>query len=440
MARGSNGWRRLMEYLDSSRDAFGWDVRLGTRNNADIGAQYPYSPERWRLSVNGNRKNIEYTNPAEYTRLTDGYEITPQASGDVVRFETAERFRYVVQYVLEWSLAFQTNQDLTSGDVWAVGYGDADLENSSDDTPGPSADGWLAYQNSSHAADEARIAEYRDGTEQDGRTVTLRKLPQTWGRLCGRTNWYNVGVTTLAETSAVADTRADDSGEPGPIQRNDPIGTVGFPGGKGPIDGNQHITATIKAGNSTSAGSLSMEIGSAGLRTLGDVQSIVRDNPHLIRTDVANDVFGTWEPIHAIRVDPNRSNVNTQIANANVDKFTGGADIQVLVLAVDETLTDASGFSTPPEHASKNSAVEVTDSVTTFPDSTGTVVSTTTDPGGWQLGYASLFTSGGGKTETGTGQARTEKRAIHEGNVAVVLANAGGTGTVSVEITTEQNW
>jgi hypothetical protein len=112
----------LKTLLLNSTDAFGKSVRLGTTNEADLPSHYDYSPERYRLYVDDTRQFIQYDGfPAQFADNADSFSLLPQADGEVVKLETAERYRYVVQYVLEWSLAFQTNQDLNSGDVWAVG-------------------------------------------------------------------------------------------------------------------------------------------------------------------------------------------------------------------------------------------------------------------------------------------------------------------------------
>jgi hypothetical protein len=437
MANGSQAWRRFMEYLDSSRDAFGYDIRLGTTNEADLSAEYDYSPERYRVQLNGDRQNLQYNTVPEYEQLADGRLLKPQTAGDTVTLRTVERFRYVVGYVLNWSLAFRTNTTLTDGDVWAVGYGDPDLANATDDTPGPNADGWLVYQNSDHPDDTATIAEVRDGTPVDARDVTLAKLPRTWGRIAGRTNWYNVGVTEVSETDTADDTRADDNGSPGPIQRNRRLGTLGVTDGKGPTGGNQYITAEVKAGNSSSAGSLTLEVGSIGARTFGNVEETVKTKTAQI--EGTTDTSGVWQPIFALRVAPDQRNVRTQLTVLDPVDFTGGEAGRVAAFVVDPALTDATNFTTPESHAERNSAVETTNDVTTFPDSTGAEVTTASNPGGYQVGFGSLQTSGSaGKNVTSTG--RTKKRSVPAGEVAVVAGFSASTGTWTIQHQTEQDW
>jgi hypothetical protein len=46
-------------------DSFGKLIADNTRDVIDIGSHYPYSPERWRLLVDGTRQFPEYGSVAE---------------------------------------------------------------------------------------------------------------------------------------------------------------------------------------------------------------------------------------------------------------------------------------------------------------------------------------------------------------------------------------
>lgn len=432
---------QIKRLLLDSTDAFGNGISQGTTNEADLAGHYPYSPERYRLFVDDERQQIQYgDNPAQFTDGVDSFTLTPQAADEVVRLRTTERYRYVVQYVIEWSLAFQTNQSLNSGDVWAVGYGDPDLENSTDDTPGPSADGWLVYQNSSHADNEATLAEYRAGTERDSVTVAFSELPQTWGRLAGKTNWYNVGETSLTETYTTTGAEIK--------QQNDRIGVVAANDGKGPELGNQHIQAAVKAG-STSAGSLSLEVGSIGIRTLGSVQGLLRTKTFDFEASYTGTV-GEFEPIIALRVDPDRDIINTQLAVLEPLEFNGSDDVVVLCqVFASENVLDTNGdpltdsnFTTPPELNTTNSILQESFDVEQVPDSTGAFNTSMPDPGGYQIGYGSLTTTGAGGVGSTrvSSRARTQKRQLPAGDIAVVMARSPSTGDILADIQFEQDW
>lgn len=442
MPKGSFSWRRFMEFLEQSREAFDRDVALGTTNEADLAAHYPYSPERYRLFVNDTRQFIMYDGaPTEFEDGVDSFFLKPQTSGDVVTLKTAERYRYVVQYVIEWSFATQLNQQLQAGDVYAVGYGDPDLENSNDDTPGPNADGWFVYHNSSDADDEATLAEYRAGVEKDAVTVSFRRALQDWARLAGETNWYNVGNTRLTET-----TTDDYDGVPS-AQKNERLANVAVDDGKGPELGNHPITFSLKAGDG--AGTLEAEVGSIGVRTLGNVTGILRTKTFDFESDYG-EVVGEFEPLIALRVDPERFMVNTQFTVLEPLEFSGSDDIVLIAQVFDkDNVLDGGGaplddadYSTPVELSDTNSVIQTSDAVEQVPDSTGTQQTTMPNPGGYQVAYGSLTAtgSGGAGSTRVSSRARTQKRAVPNGDVAVIMGRSDSSGTITGDVQFEQDW
>lgn len=437
--RGTKSLIRQTE-SPSYEDSFGKQIALGTTNEADLPSHYDYSPERYRVYVDDVRQQIQYNGePAQFTDNVDSFSLLPQADGEVVTVKTAERYRYVVQYVIEWSIAFQTNQELQAGDVWAVGYGNPDLENSADDTPGPNADGWFVYQNSSLDAKTAILAEYRNGTAVDEQTIDFVKLPDVWGRISGDTNWYNVGETALQETH-IEDVKGKTT------QQNEELGTVGVADGKGPEKANHQIHASVKAGSG--AGSLELELGSIGLRTFGQVQGILRTKTFDFSLSYTGTT-GEYEPLFAIRVDPERFKVNIQFTVLEPLEFSANDDLTLIAQIFDrdkvldtngDPLTDAD-YSTPTELSEINSVIQVSNAVEQAPDSTGTPQTSMANPGGYQVGFGTLTASGsGGQTTRISTSARTQKRAIPNGDVAVIMARSDSTGTITADVTFEQDW
>jgi hypothetical protein len=419
-----------MNPIEEWQDAFGKQVST-TTNEADLAAHYPYSPERLRVFVNGTRQFPEYESVTEYQDTIDGRRLRPQSAGDTVTLATAERYRYVVQYVIEWSAALQTTHELQSGDAVTLAYGDADLTNSADGTPGPNADGWIWYWNSSHPGTSVTLSEYRAGTEVDAETVSLEKGLTTWGRVAGETNWYNVGNTEFIETYT----------QDG-AQKNPTVGKTSVDDDKGPQTANKPVQLSVTA--EAGAGSLEAELGSVGVRTLGSVDPIQRQKTHSFTA--ALGTTGTWVPIHALRVDPDREIINTQLANTYVTKFSGSGDVRVMPIAVapenalDGTGSQPTDWATPPEHSVANSVIETTSSIDQFPDDTGTVGTSAADPGGYQLGFGSRYSSGlGSKTSISSGP-QTQKRQVSARDVCVFLAYSDTTGDITVEVITEQEW
>ena len=418
------------------QDSFGQNIRVGTRSDADLASHYPYSPERYRLSVDGGRQFIQYNGePTQFTDFGDGFELAPQADGEVVTLKTAERFRYTVQFVVKWSIAFKINQTLQAGDVWVVGFGNPDLENATDDTPGPNADGWFVYQNASNNADEATLAEYRDGTSVDETTVSFSELPESWGRLAGETNWYNVGETNLIESFVEKENGNTE-------QRNQEIGTVGVLKGKGPETANKQLHASVKAGDG--AGSLTFEVGSLGIQTLGNITPIVRSKSFKFNLDYTL-TSGEYEPLAAVRVDPDRSQVTSEAVNLEPLEFTADDSVELSLQVFDESnVLNGSGnvlvdsdYKTPVPLSPINSTLEVSNAVEQVVDRDGTAQTSVAKPGGYQVGAGFLSTSGGEFAQT---QSQTEKRLIPDGDIAVIMAKSDATGTVTGDYQWKEQW
>lgn len=401
-------------------DAFGSQVTKGTTNKADIAGHYPYSPERFRFFVNGNRQFIQYNSVSQYNDIVDGHELSP-AQGETATLTTTERFRYVVGYVSEPSMALQFSRSLESGDKAVIGYGDPDLNNDM-----ASADGWFFIYTPDLADDEVTVAEYRNGTELDSETVSLEKSLTIWKRLAIRFNWYNVGEAKYIETYT-------ENGD----QINAEQGKTSVDNGKGPEVGNHPVTFSVQRGASSSA--LTLESGSVGVQVLGDVEGLVRPKVARFVSDIGT--ADTFVPVGAIRVDPNREIVNAQIDVLQPVDFSSDTDIELIGVAVDPSKTDASGFDTPAEHNETNSVIEQTTTITEFPDSTGSVVTSASDPGGYQIGYGSRYTSGQGSGSKERSSSRTQKRQLSDRDIIVILARADDTLTsLTVEYRTGQDW
>jgi len=413
----------LAELFRRSSDQFDKIIADSTTNEADLGANYKFSPERWRLFKNGSRQFVQYGETSNFTDADDAKLLQPDST-DTMRLETAERFRYIVQYVSKASSAFQINQDLQSGDYIGFGYGEDDIANSGDDTPGPAADGWFIYTNASIYPD-VKIAEYRGGTELDAKTVSLEKGLKTWTRYAVSFNWYAVGNAVWRETFT-------ENGD----QRNKILGKTSVDDDKGPLSGNHHVFFSVKAGGSTS--NLEMECGSIAMQTLGQVQANTRikTTPHTGTISTT----GAWVPLFALRETPGETDVNVQIVNTDVPEFSGSGDIQVMPISVDPENTDASDFTVPATISAANSVIEETTNITNFPDSTGTQVTSAADPGGYQLGFGSNYQEGQGNTVRSSSGSTTRKRQINNGDIVVVLGKATETGDYAVEIITEQDW
>jgi hypothetical protein len=407
--------------IKSSITAFDQLIGDNTTNKSDIASHYNHSPERHRLYVNDSRFLLQYNSTTKFADNPDNWTLKPNA-GDTIEYYTAERFRYAVGYVISIGQAFQVNQSLQTGDKVVVGYGDADLANDM-----ASADGWFVEFVPELPDDQGYITVYRDGNQVFKELTRFEKGLTDWRRMQNELNWYNVGNRTILETYT------DNGQQFNEIQNNSSIDND-----KGPISGNHRVVFGVKAGGSTTG--LELEAGSMDVIIKGNAKPILRDKAGALTNNYEGLTAGNWEAIAAVRVNPENDNVNVQLSGLNIMETSTNTDVQLLVISVNPSNTDASSFETPVEHSDQNSALQVTTNVSTFPDVDGNEVTNSTNMGGYQLGYASTYTQDTGTNERRASSGRVRKRNIYNGDVAVVLAKAGDPTEITFENNTEQEW
>lgn len=411
---------QIKRSLLDARDAFG-NLITSRTNVLDLGAHYPYSPERWRVFVDGSRVFPEYGSVAQYTHDTDVHRLQPGA-GETVVFESAERPRYVVQYELAATWAFAVNQQLTGDDRIRVGLYDG-------------TDGWYMEQRGDHA--DAQTADFvleRAGSEVYRETdIDIHKPSTTWARLRLKTGWYDITRQEWQRSYPDAGT-----------QENPVIGTFSADETRGSRTGNLPLHYEVTADAEVSG--LELEAGSAAQVNLGTTTPFTRVKTAEFTATVPT--ADTWVPIHAFRIDPAREIINTQLRTTDVVEFDGSGDVRVMPRAFSPAnLADSGGgalvdgdFSTPAEHSASSSVVESTSAVAQFPDSTGAVDTSTDTPGGYQLGFASWWSTGSGSKTSQEGGTSTPKQGLYRGDVCVFLANATVSGDVTVEYVVEEDW
>lgn len=410
--------------ITGKEDVFGVPVRNVQRNVLDIASHYPINPERLRLFVDGSRQFPQYGSVAQYNHAGPHHELIP-GQGETVVLQTAERPRYSVGFQQLFSFAVGLSRDLAGGDVLRLG-------------PYDDNDGWYIEHRGDQAADECDLVVRSGGTDTtDGSDITLAHDVALFRRHELRTAWYRVTPQQWRESSPSGASLVTNT-----------IGRTAVD--PGPEVGNLPLRFEITRGASTSA--LTVEAGSIGLLTLGDKAEIRRVKVHEVTftTDASAD-GSTWFPHYAMRIDPDRRIVDTQVSSMGVQDYGGTGDIRLLLASHDpsnvlksgpSTLAD-SDFAVPLTHHEQNSVIQETDTstVTQAADATGATVTSTTEPGGYQIGYASLHSSGQGSTTNKTPDAQRRKRGIYGGDYVVLWARADNSGVgVQLNITTEQDW
>jgi hypothetical protein len=390
-----------------NNDAFGNSI-LNRTNVLDLAAHYPYSPERWRIFVDGSRVFPEYTSVSQYTHDTDRHLLQP-AAGETVVFESAEKPRYVVQYELACTLTFALNQSLQSGDSLVVGLYDG-------------SDGWYMEQDGTHNDDEADFVTERSGTEvYRQENLDIYRATTQFARLRLQSAWYDIARQKWSRSFPELNNNTDAFAE----QENP-------------------VNYEIQASDSTTG--LELEAGSAAQVNLGTTTALTRNK---IATETFNiGTSGTWLPQFCLRIDPDNPNVNIQLSDVAIIEQETQSDVRVSAQACDPSnVLDSGGneltssdYSTPEILSDTNQALQISTAVEQFPNSSGTTVTSTDTPGGWQVGYDSLYTAQGNNTADQAAGNIASKRPIYSQDVIVFIANAGGTGGVSINYRSEQDW
>jgi len=396
-----------MNVIPEWADVFGDQSTKTTTNESNLAGHYAYSPERWRLfDGQGTRLFPEYDSVPQYTHAGDYHELSPNA-GETVIFETAERYRYVVQYELEATWALALNQELSGDDYIRWGYYD-------------DSDGWFLEHNGSHARDAVDMVALRDGSEVYRTTTTIDTddlLNNT--RFGLETAWYDVSRQKWSQSY----------GKDGK-QVNKTVGRESLFGERGPSTGNLHLRFEVNADANTS--DLSLEAGSCALVTKGSGADNLRSKGKYYQDSV--DDSGTWSPVRAYREIPEKGVINNQVLRFGLISYSQDTPVEAAILAFDKSNVTFSGtdsWGVPDVWNTSNTAMQTRSDVDTFADSSGSLVTTADDPGGFQAGYAVLAPTSGNQFQKGASEQNLGvKRNLPNGDVAVLLVNAGSAGDI----------
>ena len=405
--------KRLTTTNEGWADSFDAQVTHQITNVLDIPSHYRFSPERLRYFENGSRVRPE--DSAKFTDEEADWLLQP-ANGDTLELFSAERPRYVVGTDASGSLATRTNQALTSGDQLRVGF---------DDKQSPRN---AAYFEINGGSDNRLVLE-RGGTEVASETWTYPDaIDETKPvRYEVRYNWYGVGGYRFRLFYT-------DEAEP----HNVTVGKLADPDSTSTNDGNFHITQEITS-NSTG---LELIAGSYGYLVFGDASPTSRSKKARIIGGTDNySGTGDYEALAAIRVNPDEANVFAQLAGIEAVPDGGSGELVALVFDADDT--DASAFTTASSITPRNSAIQQTTNVSQFVNESGTTVTSSPNPNGYQVGFFATETTGVGSTQTreSTGQTR-EIRPLYEDDVCLFLykADTATARTVNIVYETKQLW
>jgi len=398
-------------------DAFLKQISDSTRNSLDLPSVYDVSPERYRLVIDGTR-----TTPTDTTSFEDRQRdfLLAPAAGETVEFYSAERPRYVVGYEAAASWAFEGLTEIGTDDTVRIGVTDRDATGNGvnrayfEFTPG-----------------ENRCVLERAGTEVDAMSFRFPDAIeyQSFVRPEIQYNAYDAGrwlfslsythstngVGEKQEIVDVAELAVDDAGATNEY--------------------NFHLWFEVDS----PSGTTELSAGSMAYRVLGNTTATYR--PKTSRhTGLSYGGSGDYEAVLAMRKAPDASNVFTELTG--LELFLADGSGEAVIVSVPESDTDASGFSVPSAQSAENSVFETTTNVSQFPDSTGSVVTSAANPGGYQIAFSATEDAGSGGNRTQRTTSIRQKRELTQDNVGVLLVkrDSAASTTAKAIIQNEQDW
>lgn len=414
-----------------SVDAFGTGVSKNTQNLLNLPSHNPVNRERWRLSINNDRKNLQYNSYPEFRKRVD-LNILQPAPGDTVTLESAERPPYVVHYELWYSWAASVNRTLETGDVVRIGaFTD---EN-----------GYFLKMNSSSGTDQAYLMVRRNGTNTKANMVSLKRDATDFTRFELRSNWYNAGEQTWVQTTTNSSLKD--------VQKNEVLGYTA-PNGKR-LDGPElpQLPVRFQVHRGVGSSPLALNAGSANILVAGDVNAISR-----VKTDYFTESIGQageWEPVAAIRIKPEADFVLSELSSVDLAESSADTEFFVTAQSHDPRLvlsstgqsvsTNGTGWRPPETLGGNTNLIQITRNVSQAPNENGTVVTSTSRPGGFQVGWGSLYSSGNKGSSSSSSQ-QDKKRPIYGSDVVVFWAkmedegNPGVPATATIEYIIEETY
>lgn len=422
MGGGSFNNRRITESIERNDTGFGTRVADNTVNRLDIPSTYPPNTERHKLVVNGV-KNRSFDTPA-FTNLPGKYELTA-SDGDTVIFGTREQFRYVSNYEALFGMAtwYATAVDqLSEGQRLIAELSDKERNNAFqiEFTPGRTecrlvSGGVVVDTLPQSDWGETPNQDYETGDPLDHISRDQPMNPR------GKYSWYGVGQfkpEIQYTKSNGKQTRA----------------TLGFLSNDDDIQTEEiNLKPKIVLDADPGAAEYSAYIGSFGALIRGNATEFDRPRSAILY-GLGGDIgpqYANNAPVLAKRHQDGKENVNVKLDVPELEP-EGSVTIDVIVGAVSESDTDATGFAAARQGDRQNTAVEYTTNVTTFPTVTRDVPDGNTQVEVPDVRVLATSIAEGEKnsaTKQKAGPGQKNKRVLGEDEVALYIPRtAGATG------------
>lgn len=442
MAGGSLGTKRITEAIGRNDTSFDTRIADVTTNRLDLPATYPPNTERHKLVVNGSEVR-DFAGSAKFTDQPGKWQLTVSA-GDTVEFASRERFRYVPNYELLFgAVAWYDSTPASDQHLFVEASDDArDNVYRYELTPSASEAAIVSGGSAVDTLAESEWGDFATDTAFDHNPFTQEGINRTTPlNPRGFLNWYGAGNFR----PTISYTRPDGS------QSNPQLGTLANQDDVATEEINLRVRVVADA--DAGAGDFTVNIGSLGALVRGNANQVDRPKPFTV-PDISGSFGGDYadnEPILAIRSDPDLPQVVSEILAFKFDP--GGDDVvEVSAVVVDAADTDASNWQYPNIQAggdatdSQNTAIQATTNVSTFPTTTKTTVSGTSqtapDPDRLLTTTVSSGSKKGGGVST-SDLAAEEKRVFDDDEVVLFLPRrfSGTSGGINwITIPTRQDW
>lgn len=393
---------------------------------ADLNLAYPHSAQRYRYYVDGSREFIIYGNSTGFT--DNGFKTLTSSGGSTHEYRTAQNFIHVAGRESRITTGFKLNRLPNSGERVVVGYGNPDIENDL-----ASADGWLIEIPPGLNSNEVYFNLYRNGSiiSNDGqkRLVQLENDLTDWNALTIRTALNGHFGAQLLQTSVDQNFEQTETASR--------LVAASYDGNKGPQNKNAPITYAVKGDG------LEIDVGDAAFEQLPETAEPQKRFKEFGFFNLNVGTTGTFVPIAAARQAPSQDAISGVLQKLTISNFdSNNATLTVLFKEFDPSKVNFAGtgsWSTPTGMISSETSVQVREDVDQFADNTGTLVTSTADPGGTLTSRTVEITGSQSSPDT-ISASENPRNFFIGGNIGVALVNTDTTGNVSLEFQYSEEW
>lgn len=422
---------------DLDFDAFGTPIFESTRTIVDQPATVPVSRERWRYYVDDGTGYTRVNNPIEDN--TNSFQDNPNhflvqcPAGEKRELRTAERATYQSGYEAEWGLAWKAVQNLSDGQVVRVRLIDSLRE-----------DGVVAeYRNNNGTIEAEFYLQQASGkiNSTGQKSFEPSQTDLTSPRIVrGYSNFYAVGKHQLTEIFC-ENFRQTEEDYTNIRQTQETKAEIANVDDWSVESFNFHIGVEVDCLNSSNG--LDVEVGTVNFKIRADTPETQREKEFRktgLQYEGTND---NYEPVLAVRVDPERNNVPVDISGTELNQPSGNAGelVAVGVFPDEVTVNQNTGTWAAPTDASANDTViQVTDDVTEIIQEDGTLgpdIPAVHD----SMRTISLAATTSRKS-TGGSSAETIKSPVHPDEIMVILlrSDTGQSFSFNTRTISQENW